>query len=93
MPTHDVGGFSQPRGGLKLALCRNDFRAPLTLCFGLFGHGALHLLRQIHVFDFDGVDLDAPLASFGIQNRLQAVVDALDLGKQIVKFELPQHVA
>ena len=92
MPPHDVRRFSQPCGGLILPFRSNDFRAPLALGFRLFGHGTLHFLGQVHVFDFDSVDLDAPLVGFGIQDRLQAVVDTVDLGEQIVKLELPQHV-
>ncbi len=93
MLPHNIRGFSQPRRGLILSFCSNDFRTPLALGFCLFGHGTLHFLRQVQVFNFDGVDLDPPLIRFRVQDRLQAMIDTVTLGQEFVQLKLPQHIA
>ena len=47
----DHRGISKTLRGLKFAFGIDHFCPPLTLRLGLFGDGALHLLRQINMFD------------------------------------------
>ena len=50
---HDFSGLGQPLRGLVFALCRNNLGATIALGFGLHADRALHVLRQVDVFQFD----------------------------------------
>ncbi len=77
MPRDDFGCLSEPLGGLELTLGVDDLRAPLTFCFGLTSHHALHVRGYVDVFDLNARHLHTP--------RLGGVVDdALKIDRQLV---------
>jgi hypothetical protein len=67
----------------------DDLGAPLALGFSLFGHGALHLLWQIHLLYLDQTHLDPPGVGLLVQNFLQFNVQGFAAAQEIVKLDLP----
>ena len=53
--------------------------------FRLPADGALHLLRNIDLFDFDLGDLDSPGLRVLVQNHLQFAIYFFSLGEDFVK--------
>src|SRR5471032_1430610 len=86
----DVRRHAQLLRCLIFAFGSDDFRAPLALRFGLPGHRALHLRRQVELLHFHGSDLDAPGLGVLIEDLLQLLVDLLPLREQVVEVELAQ---
>ena len=71
----------------------NHLSAALAFGFGLLGNGALHLLRNIHLFHFNFADFDAPRLGVLIQNNLQLGVDFVALREDFIEFELADNAA
>ena len=71
----------------------NDLRALLALGLGLTRHGALHVGRQIHMFDFNRRHLDPPWVGVLVEDLLQLLIQPLALREQIVEVDLSQHAA
>jgi hypothetical protein len=78
---------------LQLTLGMNDFGAPLSLSLCLFGHGALHLLRQIDMFELHQNHFDAPGLAFGVEDFLNARIELFSLGKKLVQLGLTANTA
>src|ERR1043166_9256959 len=85
---HDIRRFLQLLRCLELSLGVDDFGAPLALGLGLLRHRALHLLRQVDVFDRHLRDLDAPGIGMLVDNRLQIRVDLFALRQNFVELGL-----
>ena len=90
---HDERGIVQLLRRLELALGVDDLRPLLAFRLRLPGHRALHRLRQFDILQFDDAHLDAPRLGLLVDDRLQALVDRLAVGQQLVEFDLADHVA
>ena len=67
----------------------DDFRTPFPLGFRLPRDGALHFLRQVHVFHFYGGDLDAPGFRLLIDDPLELGVDLFSFRKRSSSWLCP----
>ena len=72
----DVGRLTKFHGGLVFAFRGDDLCAPLALRLCFFGHGALHVVGHLDVFDLDRGDLRAPGFGVPIDDVLDLLVDA-----------------
>src|SRR5258708_5235445 len=86
-------GIGELLAGDELALRVNDFRALLTLGFGLASHGALHGLWQLEVAHLDAGDFHAPGACLGVDDLLQLGIDLVAFGQQVIEVRLAQDAA
>ena len=75
------------------ALRLDDAGALFPDRLGLAGDGALHLLGDVEVFQFDRLDLDTPALHRGAQHLQQAGVDRQAVAQQAVEFALADGVA
>src|ERR1700687_450893 len=89
----NLGGFSQFRGSLELAIRVDNFCAALAFGFGLAGDGALHLLGDVDLLHFHFADFNAPRLGFRVENDLQLGVDFVALGEDFVELELADDAA
>src|SRR5260370_191319 len=80
-------------GSFKLALGVNNLRPALALGFGLLRDGALHLLGDVHLFDLDFGNLDAPGFRVRVENDLELGVDLVALREYFIEFELSDDAA
>ena len=69
----------------EFTLGMDDLGPFLTLCLGLAGHGSLHCIRQLDIFDLDDADLDAPGLGLLINNLLELLVDLITVDEQLVQ--------
>jgi hypothetical protein len=86
MVRHRRRGERQLLRGLQLALCADHPGAPLPLRLGLPRHRPLHRLRQRHVLDLDTVDVYAPAQRRTVDHQLEALVEPLAVGQQVVEL-------
>ncbi len=75
----DGGGLRQLLRRLQLARGVDDLSTLLALGFGLPGHRALHVGRQIDVLHLDRRHLDAPRIGVLVEDLLQLLVQPLAL--------------
>ena len=87
----DLGGLGELLRRLELALRVDDLRALLALGLRLLRHGALHLGRQVDLLHLDQRDLDAPGLRVLVDDLLEARVQLLALGEQLVERRLAEH--
>src|ERR1017187_3890553 len=80
-------------GGLKFAFRVHDLRAAFAFGLGLFGHRALHAVRQRDLLHFHARDLDAPRLGLLVNDLLQFLVDDIALREQVVQRRLAEHAA
>src|SRR5918995_2331952 len=85
-----ISSLPEALGGLKLALCRYDLCSPLALALGLACHRPLHILRDLHVLDFNHTDLHAPRLGLLVYYLLKLLVYGLTVGQEIVETFLTQ---
>ena len=64
-----------------------------TLGFGLFCHGAFHILRQFNVLNLDVFNVDAPLFRLRIHNTFDLAADFVAFAKQVVEINVASDVA
>ena len=76
----DSCGICQFLRRLKFTLGIDNFCPPLSLGLRLFGHGSLHLRRQIDMFQFDRGHLNPPGVGVGVQYFLKLGVDFFPCG-------------
>src|SRR5665811_2388859 len=88
--SHDVGRQGQLLRGLELAFGGDDLGAAFALGLGLFGHGPLHRLGNLHVLHFHGHDLDSPRGCLFVDYMLKMQVDLVPFGQQVVQVRLAQ---
>ncbi len=89
------GGVLHLLGRLGELLRRLEFRVrvddpgpPFTVGLGLAGHRTLHRVGQRHILDLHPVDLHAPAHRRTVDHQLQALVELLPVGQQIVQLAL-----
>jgi hypothetical protein len=71
----DIRRFTELDRRLKLTFGCHDFRPALALGLGLFGHGALHVVRKRDVFDLDRRNLGAPGLGIPVNHVLDLRID------------------
>src|SRR5208337_2832688 len=86
----DVGGLMELGRRLELTLGADDLRPPLTLGLSLARDGALHLLGQVHVLYLHVRHLDAPRLGVQVEYLLEALVDLLPVGEELVELGLAE---
>src|SRR5208283_1924537 len=69
---HDLRGLREPLRSLEFAFGRNHLGAALALGLGLRRDRALHILREIDIFQLDERDLHAPRLGLRIDDFLDA---------------------
>jgi len=79
--------------GHELAFGVDDGRAFFALGLGLFGHGTDHRLGKFDIFEFDGLDVDAPSSGVLFDNSKDFGGDLLSLGEQLVECSLTSDAA
>src|SRR5580658_3823248 len=79
--------------GFKLALGVNNLGPALALCLRLLGDGALHVLRNIDLFDLNLRYLDTPRLRILVKDLLQLGVNLFALGEDGVQFKLAYQAA
>src|SRR4029077_8348491 len=84
----NAGSLRQFRRGLKLALGVNNFRPAFTLGLRLLGDGALHILRNIDLFDLNLRYLDTPRLGILVKDLLQLGINLFALRQDGVQLEL-----
>ena len=72
-------------GCLVLAFGVDDFSSSFPFGFGLSGHCPLHRFGDLHVFDFDGGDFDAPGLGLFVDDLAEAFVELAPFGEQGVE--------
>ena len=87
------GRVGERLGGLELAVGVDDLGALLPLRLGLEGHGALHVLGQVHLLDGHLGDLDAPGVRVRVDDGLELPAQLVALGEQLVERGLAQDGA
>src|SRR5208337_4563071 len=85
---HDLGGIGEPLRRLEFALRRDHLGAPLALGLSLRRDRALHVLRQIDIFQLNQRDLHAPRLGLRIDYFLDARVELVALAEQFVELGL-----
>ena len=89
----DLGGLRELRGSFKLAFGVDDFRPALAFGFGLTRDGALHLLGNIHLLDFNLRDFNTPGLGILVKDHLQLAVNFFAFGENLVELELADYAA
>ena len=87
----DAGRIGQLLRCLELTLGMDDLGSLLSFGLGLLGHGALHRLRELDVFDLNGRDLDAPGLGLLVDDLLELGVNLLAVGEQLIERRLAEH--
>ena len=90
---HERGCFNEFGGGVELAFGVDDFGAALALGLGLLGHGAEHGLGHVDLLDLDGDDFYAEGRGVTVDDGLDALVEGLAMGEQLVEVDLAQDGA
>jgi hypothetical protein len=72
---------------------RHDFRARLPFSLRLLCHRPLHRLWQLDVAAFALGHLDTPGACLLVDHFLQALVDTIALGQQMIEIRLAENAA
>ena len=85
---HDLRGLREPLRGLEFAFGRDHLGAALALGLGLRRDRALHILREIDIFQLDERDLHAPRLGLRIDDFLDARVELVALAEQLVELGL-----
>ena len=88
-----VGGLTQFLGSLQLPFRGHDLGAALSFGFGFLGHGALHGLGELDVFDFDDGNDDTPRLRETIQDGTDLLVDGVPLGEYLIELEATDDIA
>jgi hypothetical protein len=71
----------------------DDLGAGLALCLGLLGHGAEHGLGHVDLFDLDGDDFYAEGGGVAVDDGLNALVEGLAVGEELVEIDLAEDGA
>ena len=77
----------------KFAFRVNNFSAAFAFRLRLLGDGALHILRNIDLFDLNLRYLDTPRLRILVKDLLQLGVNLFALGENRVQFELAYQAA
>src|SRR5271154_2887905 len=78
---HDLGRVREPLRRLEFTFRRDRLGAPLAFRLSLRRDRALHVLRQIDIFQLDQRHLDAPRLGLRIDNFLDARVELVALAE------------
>src|ERR1035437_6749817 len=93
LSSHERGGFDELGRGVELAFGVDDLGAALALSLGLLGHGAEHVLRHVDLLDLDGDDFDAEGRGVAVDDGLDALVELVAVGEDLVQFDLAEDGA
>ena len=91
--SHEGGGFDELGGGVEFAFGVDDLGAAFAFGFSLLGHGAEHVFRHVDLFDFDGDDLDAEGAGVAVDDGLDAEVELVAVGEDLVEVDFTEDGA
>ena len=77
-------------GDFEMLMALYEPGAAFAFGLGLFGHRALHGVRQGDILDLDRSDLDAPGIRLTIDDFLEGEINFLPLGQQFIEFRLTE---
>jgi len=90
---NDVCGLEEFVGGLEFAVGMDDLGPSLALGLGLLGDRPDHILRQVHLFHLDELDLDAPGVGVLVDDFLKPGIKFFALRKKLVEINLAERAA
>lgn len=88
-----MGSFSDSSSGGFFAFGGDDGGAAFAFGFGLFGHGAFHVRRELNVLKFNVFDIDTPFVGLGVDDFANLDGDFVALAKDLIKVEITGDVA
>src|SRR3989344_3596466 len=85
------GGLHEFFRRLQFAFRVDHLGPAFAFRFCLSGDGADHRFVEVHVFDFDIGNLDAPGVGLGVEYLLDVDVQPFSLSQQFIKFVFTEH--
>src|SRR6202035_3944200 len=70
-----------------------DLGTALAFGFGLLGHGAKHVFRHVDLLDFDGDDFDAEGGGVAVDDGLDALIEVVAVGEDLVEVDFAEDGA